>query len=124
QSQYGRDPLALRPAVTGGLPFSRVLPANQAKKMPSCNHRHINRSQGDLGQLLYCFLQLRMHNTAQKLPNLEDGVLFHQTSMIWSRRVPTLTYRMGAPARSWSRSTYALAAGGSSARRRTSLRPF
>jgi len=81
QSQYGRDPLALRPAVTGGLPFSRVLPANQAKKMPSCNHRHINRSQGDLGQLLYCFLQLRLQDARPKTDFLERFACAH-TSII------------------------------------------
>src|SRR5213080_96990 len=38
-------------------------------------------------------------------PGADHGdVERHVTSMIWSRRVPTLTYWMGAWARSWSRS--------------------
>src|SRR6266513_3586532 len=51
-----RRPLALRPAVAGGLPFSRVLANTQAKTVPSCIACHSNSKSNDLGKVLNCFL--------------------------------------------------------------------
>src|SRR5580765_3056768 len=49
-------PLALRPAVAGGLPFSRVPLPLMARTVPTCNHNHNNGASYDLGKLPYCFL--------------------------------------------------------------------
>ena len=60
-----RDPFALRPAVTGGLPFSRVLASGQAKTVPCCNTCHSNCESGDLVKILYCILHDNLQNAAQ-----------------------------------------------------------
>src|SRR3989442_12260795 len=83
-------PLDVRPAVTRGLPFCRVLATSQARTVPSCNRIHVNNASYDLGKVLtvFCSQNRRIrHRTA----NLDDAVLCRQTSMIWSLRVPTLT---------------------------------
>src|SRR3989442_13404949 len=83
------SPLALPPAVTGGLPFSRVLAITEAKTVPCCIACHSNSKSDDLGEVPNCFLQEKVQNTA-RLRSIY-GVRCHQTSMIWSLRVPTLT---------------------------------
>src|SRR6266705_2867822 len=47
-----RRPLALRPAVTGGLPFSRVLAITEAKTVPCCIACHSNSKSSDLYDLV------------------------------------------------------------------------
>src|SRR5881397_2290144 len=65
-SLSGRDPFALRPAVTGGLPFAEILAACLARTVPSCKVCHSNCGPGDIGEVLYCFLQVRPQNASQK----------------------------------------------------------
>src|SRR5205814_8359697 len=59
-------PLTLRPAVTGGLPFSENLPDSEARTVPCCNMCHDNAESDDLGKVLNCILQQEQQNAGDR----------------------------------------------------------